>query len=97
MANFESNIHALASKIAEEAQQDGVSLQDRLDSLGKLTAYYVAYLKAKGPDEDEPQDFAAVIDRARVQAGASPAGGGRERDPAANGGTSAIPIGRRAR
>lgn len=88
MANFESDIHALASKIAEEAQQEGVSLQDRLDSLGKLTAYYVAYLKAKGPDEDEPQDFAAVIDRARTQAGPL-------KDPV-NGGTSAIPIGRRA-
>jgi|HubBroStandDraft_2_1064218.scaffolds.fasta_scaffold00003_52 hypothetical protein len=96
MANFESDIHALASKIAEEAQQDGVSLQDRLDSLGKLTAYYAAYLKAKGGDDDEPQSFAEVIDRARVQAGASPAVGGRERDPV-NGGTSAIPIGRRAR
>ena len=89
MANFESDIHALASKIAEEAQQDGVSLQDRLDSLGKLTAYYVAYLKAKGGDDDEPQSFAEVIDRARVQAGPS-------KDPA-NGGTSAIPIGRRTR
>ena len=96
MANFESDIHALASKIAEEAQQDGVSLQDRLDSLGKLTAYYVAYLKAKGPDEDEPQDFAAVIDRARVQAGVHPAPAGQVKDPV-NGGTSAIPIGRRAR